>query len=57
MQRYNKAFQGGIGASVALIGSWALTYFGAVEVPVAVQSAAAIVLAGLFPVFGPANKE
>ena len=57
MSRYNKAFQGGLGAAVAAILSWMVEQFGGVQIPVEITGAAAVVLAGLFPALMPANKE
>ena len=57
MNRYNKAFQGGAGAAVALILTWAIGEWGGIIVPEAVELAFATLLAGAFPAFGPQNKE
>ena len=57
MTRYNKAFQGGLGAAVAVIMAWLAEAFMGVTVPVEITGALAVVLAGLFPAFGPANRE
>ena len=57
MTRYNKAFQGGAGAAVALIVSWGVSEFGGVEIPAGVEMAWAALLAGLFPRFMPANSQ
>lgn len=55
MNRYNKAFQGGAGAAIALILSWGVQEFGGVVVPPGVEIAFATLLAGLLPAVMPAN--
>ena len=55
MGRYNKAFEGGIGAAVAFILVWLVETFVGVEVPDGILFAAATVLAGAFPALGPKN--
>lgn len=57
MTRYNKAFQGGAGAAVALILSWAVQEFGGIEVPMGIELAVVTLLAALVPRFGPANAD
>lgn len=57
MTKYNKAYAGGIGAAVAFVLGWAAETFFQVSVPVEMQGALAIILSGLGPMVGPANKE
>lgn len=55
MQKYNKAYAGGIGAAVAMIAVWLIEAAG-LAVPGEVQTALTIVLSGLGPMLAPANK-
>ena len=57
MNRYNKAFQGGAGAAVALIATWAIGEWGGIVVPEAVELAFATLLAGVVPALGPRNAS
>lgn len=57
MKKYNKAFQGGAGAAVGYLIVWAIETFTTAPVPPGIDLAIAALLAGVFPVFGPANQE
>lgn len=56
MQKFNKAYAGGIGAASAMILVWLVESFG-FSVPAEVEGAFTIILSGLGPLVGPANKE
>ena len=57
MQKYNKAYAGGIGAAVAVILSWATEAFLNIGIPGEVEGAMAIIFAAVGPLIGPANQE
>lgn len=56
MQKWNKAYAGGIGAAVAMILAWLMGEMG-LNVPVEIEGALTIILSGLGPLLAPANKE
>ena len=55
MQRYNKAYAGGIGAALAALVIAGLNYAG-MTVSGELQSAIYVVFSALGPLLGPANK-
>ena len=57
MQKYNTAYAGGLGAAVALLLAWGIEAAFQLPIPAEVEGAMAIILAGVGPMIGPANKE
>ena len=57
MQKYNKAYAGGLGAALAVILSWLSEAFLQISIPGEVEGAMTIILAAVGPIIGPANQE
>lgn len=56
MQKYNKAYAGGIGAALAVILSWASEAFLGISIPGEVEGAMTILFAAIGPMIGPENR-
>lgn len=57
MQKFNKAYAGGIGVALAMAAIWAIESFGGVTLPPEIVNALYVAGAGLGPALGPRNKE